>query len=69
MPKYDPVARMQELMKPIDQQIMMCDNVEDILALASVMATTAKNMYVSVLGRDGAKHILETLVGTIYDER
>jgi hypothetical protein len=31
----DPTAkRMEELMRPVDQQIMMCDNREDVLMMA-----------------------------------
>ena len=56
------VARMKELMKPIDRQIMMCDDVQDLLALASIMAVTAKNIYVQQVGEKIAKEILNTLI-------
>ena len=64
----DVIARMDELMKPIDRQIMMCDNVEDVLMLASNMMVTAKSIYVQNLGGTGAKEILQKMVNEI-DER
>lgn len=67
MPK-DLIARMNELMRPIDRQIMMCDNVEDVLMLASNMLVTAKSIYVQQLGGAGAKELLQRIVDDI-DER
>jgi len=62
------LERMAELMEPIDRQIMMCDNVEDILMLASNMLVTAKSIYVQNLGGAGAKEILQKITDEI-DER
>lgn len=67
MPK-DVLARMQELMLPIDRQIMMCDNVEDVLMLASNMMVTAKMIYVQNLGGASTKELLQRMVDEI-DER
>ena len=67
MPK-DVLARMEELMRPIDRQIMMCDNVEDVLMLASNMLVTAKMIYVQNLGGAGTKELLQIMVNEI-DER
>lgn len=53
-------ARMKELMQPIDQQIMMCDNREDILMMACVMLTQCKTMLDSQIGVAGRKQILES---------
>lgn len=66
--KRDVVQRMQELMRPIDRQIMMCDNVDDVLMLASNMLVTAKMIYVQNLGGAGTKEILQKMVDEI-DER
>ena len=60
------LARMKELMKPIDQQIMMCDDEQDILALASIMATTATLIFVQRLGPDRARDVLMSLVEKNY---
>ena len=68
MPKKDTIIRMEELMRPIDRQIMMCDNVEDVLMLASNMLVTAKMIYVQQLGGAGAKELLQRMVDEI-DER
>jgi hypothetical protein len=64
----DVIARMEELMRPIDRQIMMCDNVEDLLMLASNMMVTAKMIYVQQLGGEGAKFLIQKMVNEI-DER
>lgn len=53
---------MKELMKPIDSQIMLCDDKQDLLALASIMAVTAKNILVQHIGEDGARAVLSHLV-------
>jgi hypothetical protein len=58
---------MEELMRPIDRQIMMCDNVEDLLMLASNMMVTAKMIYVQQLGGEGAKLLLQRMVDEIDD--
>ena len=65
--KQDIIQRMEELMRPIDRQIMMCDNVEDILMLASNMLVTAKSIYVQNLGGAGAKELLQRMVDEIDD--
>jgi len=57
---------MKELMKPIDQQIMMCDDRQDLLALASIMATTAKMIFIQQLGQEGAREVLTSLVENKY---
>jgi hypothetical protein len=62
------VQRMIELMEPIDRQIMMCDNVEDVLMLASNMMVTSKSIFVQNLGGIGAKELLQRMVNEI-DER
>jgi len=56
--------RMIELMEPIDRQIMMCDNPNDLLALASIMLTTSMRMYSAVIGAESMK----TLVKEYLDE-
>lgn len=62
------INRMEELMLPIDRQIMMCDNVDDVLLLASVMTTTARTIFINQLGGKGAKNLLQMMVNEI-DER
>ena len=60
--------RMEELMLPIDRQIMMCDNVDDVLLLASIMTTTARTIFINQLGGKGAKQLFQMMMDEI-DER
>ena len=68
LPREELINRMNELMIPIDRQIMMCDNVDDVLMLASNMLVTAKNIYVQRLGGKSAKALIMAMVNEI-DER
>lgn len=54
--------RMQVLMQPLDQQIMMCDNREDLLMLACAMMTTVKDIFDQQLGVAGRKKMFKDLV-------
>lgn len=53
--------RMQELMDPIDKQILMCDNETDMLMMACVMLQRTQEIYTSILGEDGARLMFEDL--------
>ena len=61
--------RMKELMKPIDKQIMMCDDVQDLFALSSIMIVTSKNIFVQQLGKKGAIEIFEKVLEDLHNER
>jgi hypothetical protein len=50
--------RMEELCAPIEQQILMCDNREDILMMACAMLTHVKTMLDSQIGVEGRKTII-----------
>ena len=56
----DVTDRMQELMKPVDQQIMMCDSREDVLMLACAMLDKVKTILDSQIGEVGRKDIIES---------
>jgi hypothetical protein len=56
------VKRMKELTKPIDQQILMCDNREDLLMMASVMLSRTKEIFDLELGEEGRKEMFKDLV-------
>jgi hypothetical protein len=60
---------MRELMIPIDKQIMMCDDVQDLFALASIMTVTSKNIFVQQLGKKGAIEIFEKIMEDLENER
>ena len=53
--------RMQELMEPIDKQILMCDNEQDLLMMACVMMQRTQEIYTSILGVNGARLMFEDL--------
>jgi hypothetical protein len=53
--------RMIILMKPLDQQIMMCDSDNELLMLACAMLTRTQNIFKQVLGDDGAKSMFKDL--------
>ena len=67
-PSQSFLDRAEELMIPIDRQIMMCDNIEDVLMLASNMMVTAKSIYLQQIGGKGTKMLLQEMVNQI-DER
>jgi len=54
--------RMSELMEPIDQQLMMCDNREDQLMLVCAMLQRVREVFDYHLGPDGRKKMFEDLV-------
>ena len=51
--------RMKELMRPIEQQIMMCDSREDVLMLACAMLDKSKTILDSQIGVEGRKTIIK----------
>lgn len=53
--------RMQELMDPIDKQILMCDNDQDMLMMACVMLQRTQEIYTAILGENGARLMFEDL--------
>jgi hypothetical protein len=55
----DVSERMAELMEPIDQQIMMCDNREELLMLACAMLTTVKGIFDQEIGPAGRKQMFK----------
>jgi hypothetical protein len=60
---------MRELMIPIDKQIMMCDDIQDLFALASIMTVTSKNIFIQQLGKKGAIEIFEKIMEDLENER
>ena len=48
-------VRMSELIRPIDEAIMMCDSREEILMLASLMLVRLKDIYDTQIGEEGRK--------------
>jgi len=54
--------RMAELMGPIDRQILMCDNREELLMLACAMLTSVKDIFDQEIGPDGRKKMFKGFV-------
>jgi len=53
---------MQELMKPIEQQIMMCDSREDLLTMACAMMQRTHEIFEMELGEAGARLMYKDFV-------
>lgn len=54
--------RMFELMAPIKQQIMMCDNREDLLIMACAMFQRVAEIFNNELGEEGKKIMFKDLL-------
>jgi hypothetical protein len=54
--------RMEELIKPIDQQIMMCDDRRDLLMLNCAMLQRVRELFDMLVGEEGRKHMFKDLV-------
>ena len=55
-------TRMRELSKPIDEALLMCDDREEVLMLASVMMISIKKMFDSQIGVDGRKKMFKGMI-------
>ncbi len=56
------MQRMAELTQPIDRQIMMCDDSNEILMLASAMLTTSIRIFDEQITPEGRNHILMSYI-------
>jgi hypothetical protein len=59
---FDIEQRMCELMAPIEQQILMCDNREDQLMMACAMLQRTKELFDYHLGEEGRKLMFKDMV-------
>lgn len=55
------LKRMRELFEPIDKAVMMCDNSEELLMMASCMMISAKEIYDNHLGIANRKKMFKDL--------
>ena len=53
MQDRDIEKRMSELMAPVDQQIMMCDDREELLMMACAMLQRVNEIFTQELGKRG----------------
>jgi hypothetical protein len=58
----DVSERMSELVKPIDQQIMMCDDRRDLLMLNCAMLQRVREVFDMLIGEEGRKNMFKDLV-------
>jgi hypothetical protein len=62
MDKIAVAKRMEELMAPVEQQIMMCDTREELLMMACAMMQRTHEIFVNELGDAGSKHMYKDYV-------
>lgn len=55
-------TRMQELMLPVNKQIMMCDSQEELLMMACAMMQRTDEILVQLLGKDARKIMYQELL-------
>lgn len=55
------MKRMSELIRPIDEAVMMCDSREEILMMASLMQIRLKDIYDAQIGEAGRKKLFRDL--------
>jgi hypothetical protein len=54
--------RMHELMAPVEQQIMMCDDEKDLLMMACAMLQRTRELFDQTLGEQGRKEMFKDLI-------
>ena len=53
--------RMRELFRPIERQILMTDDEDDLIMLGSLLITTGKDILIQRLGSEKAKRMILTM--------
>lgn len=54
--------KMVELMLPIEKQILMCDNDDELLMMACAMLQRTREIFDQVLGEDGRRKMFESVL-------
>jgi hypothetical protein len=54
--------RMNELMRPVDQQLLMCDDREDQLMLACAMLQRVREVFDYQIGIEGRRHMFKGML-------
>jgi hypothetical protein len=62
MDRSEMQARMAELMLPIEKQILMCDNRQDMLMMACAMLQHVNTIFGQELGEDGRKQMFRDML-------
>lgn len=63
------VEQIKKTMAPLDRQIMLCDNEEEIMMLGTIMLTKAKCILKAQLGKDATADILNSLAAKTREEQ
>lgn len=53
--------RLKFFEKPIDRQIMLCDDTDDIMMFATVMMSRAKDIFANQIGNENAANLLRSM--------
>jgi hypothetical protein len=56
--------RMEELFQPIEQQILMTDDKNDLLLLSTIMLTTAKRIFEEQYGEQVGHILIDRILNT-----
>ena len=59
--KYYKTKRQKELFVPLDQRIMMCDDAEDLVLLASMMLRVGRDIILDTMGTERAVEYIQSL--------
>jgi len=62
MNREETMARMRELMEPLNRQILMCDDYNDLLMLASCFLVLAKDILDQHVGIKGRKLMFKDFI-------
>ena len=54
--------RMHELMAPVEQQILMCDDEKDLLMMACAMMQRTREIFDQTLGEEGRRKMFKELI-------
>ena len=54
--------RMHELMAPVEQQILMCDDEKDLLMMACAMMQRTREIFDQTLGEEGRKKMFKEVI-------
>jgi hypothetical protein len=59
--------KLKEVMQPVDNQILMLDNPQDILMMACGMLQRVGEIFESQLGKEGSKEMFQNLINEKYN--
>jgi hypothetical protein len=60
---------MEELMIPIDQQIMLCDDRGELIMLASAMLASSRQIFLTNLGPESTVLLFEEVLDLLKEEK